>query len=104
MFTRHQDTRRNDIMATTERRKEARGVAAGRVSLSIGDRGHPAVVALLLDVSENGFRAAHDCPDLRAGIEVSFTHRHGSGRARIVWNRIVDGRWESGFFVVNPGS
>jgi hypothetical protein len=99
MHYRHQDARLDDVRAIPERRREPRGSAAGRVALKLAERG-PTIDATLLDVSESGFRAAHDCPDLRAGIEVGYKHWRGSGRARIVWNRIVGGRFESGFFVL----
>jgi hypothetical protein len=31
---------------------------------------------------------------------VSFHHSHGSGEARVVWNRMENGLVESGFFLI----
>ncbi|MEJ5368866.1 MAG: hypothetical protein WHT08_11135 [Bryobacteraceae bacterium] len=59
------------------------------------------MAGLLLDVSEHGFRAAHDFAALSAGQEVGFEHEGRQGRARVAWTRVAQGRVESGFFVLN---
>jgi hypothetical protein len=53
----------------------------------------------LVDVSDNGFRMAHDCAALTAGQFVEFSHVEARGRARVVWTRILSGAVESGFLV-----
>jgi hypothetical protein len=56
----------------------------------------------LVDVSTQGFRMAHTYPSLEAGQIVEFSHVEDAGQARVVWNRIIDKRVETGFFVVRP--
>jgi hypothetical protein len=53
----------------------------------------------LLDVSLGGFRAAHHSI-LETGREVFFEFAARTGKARVVWNRVVDGQVESGFFII----
>lgn len=53
-----------------------------------------------MDVSDRGFRMAHDCVSLAAGQIVEFAHLEAAGHARVVWNRVIAGRVESGFLVV----
>ena len=99
MPTRPTSRRETEFVAVDDRRREPRAAARGEVELFLDHASGDSVVARLLDVSANGFRAAHDCADLHTGLEVEFQHPHGSGRARIMWNRVVEGRWETGFFV-----
>lgn len=54
----------------------------------------------MIDVSSNGFRAAHTVPDLHPGLEVRFQHRFFTGRARVMWTTLVGGRTQSGFMIV----
>ena len=55
---------------------------------------------LLLDISESGFRATHQCPTLELGQEARFAHPWGSGRARVVWNCILPDHVETGFWIL----
>ncbi len=91
--------RDTEFVSVDDRRREPRLQARGEVELFLEDDSGDSIIAILLDVSSSGFRAAHDCSDLHTGLELDFQHPQGSGRARIMWNRVVDGRWESGFFV-----
>ncbi len=91
--------RPTEFLSVDDRRREPRLPAEGEVRLFFDDGG-PVIHGRLLDVSSNGFRAAHECPELRTGMELGFARGDCSGRARIMWNRTADGRWESGFFVV----
>jgi hypothetical protein len=50
-------------------------------------------------VSLGGFRAAHHSI-LETGREVFFEFAARTGKARVVWNRVVGGRVESGFFII----
>jgi len=52
-----------------------------------------------MDVSTSGFRMAHDFQSLRSGQVVEFAHVEASGRARVMWNRILAGGVETGFLV-----
>lgn len=64
-----------------------------------------AIDAQLVDRSNSGFRASHACEVLRAGrvVEFEFTggsETQGSGWARVIWTRRMDGAMQSGFFIV----
>jgi len=54
-----------------------------------------------VDVSDSGFRMAHQCAGLTAGQYVQFAHVEARGRARVVWTRIVNHAIESGFVVAD---
>jgi hypothetical protein len=54
----------------------------------------------LVDYSHNGFRAIHAYAALHAGQVVDFQHAIAGGRARVMWNRIMDDRVETGFLVL----
>lgn len=54
----------------------------------------------LMDVSPGGFRMSHHFASLAAGQVVEFSHIEAKGRARVIWNRIVAERVETGFLVV----
>jgi hypothetical protein len=58
------------------------------------------VHARVVDQSPSGFRAEYDCADLCSGTEVAFRCSSATGRARVVWTRILGSRQESGFFVL----
>jgi len=82
-----------------DRRCELRQAAEGEVVL---DLVVPAVeiCGSLLDVSTSGFRAAHESPLLETGQIVEFAYSGKRGKARVVWNRVCDGHWQSGFFIL----
>jgi hypothetical protein len=84
---------------TVEGRSEPRVICDGDVHLYRVD-GDQQLLARLLDVSNNGFRAMHSTPDLPPGREFQFRHRFFVGRARVVWTRAIAGHTESGFQVV----
>ena len=79
------------------RRKEDRTSAQGAVRLFPDSFSENAVDGQLLDVSASGFRAIHSCTALSGGEVVRFQHQSRTGRARVVWTRIVSGQAESGF-------
>lgn len=92
------ETRLSDV--PIDRRREKRHGAEGEVTLAGPDL--PGVLrARLLDVSASGFRAAHACADLACGLDLAFQHSRGKGHARVMWNRAVNGRWETGFLVLD---
>jgi PilZ domain len=83
----------------SERRKHPRRPARGEVLLQplAGSR---EISAKLMDISEGGFRAAHDGATLTSGDEVEFVHASGQGRAKVVWTKISEGAVESGFLIL----
>ncbi len=87
-------------MGYHDRRTETRRDADGEVRLSFEEPVHQEIHGRLLDYSNSGFRAVHDCSDLHTGQLVQFRHVIASGTARVMWNRISPERVESGFLVV----
>ena len=55
----------------------------------------------LLDSSAHGFRASHSSSDLHSGQEVAFQYDGVDGQAKVMWNRFLNGHWESGFFLID---
>jgi hypothetical protein len=53
----------------------------------------------LVDLSEGGFRMAHASIELIPGMVVKFKHSTATGTARVVWNRILLNRVETGFLI-----
>jgi hypothetical protein len=43
---------------------------------------------------------AHSDSSLEPGQVIDFSHREAAGKARVVWNRILSGRVETGFLIV----
>ncbi len=80
-----------------EQRKEPRRSAKGKVTVQM-DRAE--VQGQLVDISDSGFRMAHDNTSLEPGQVLPFVHREAAGRARVIWNRIVSDRVETGFLIV----
>ena len=87
-------------MSTPNRRKEERYQAEGEVQLCFEDPVRQEVSGSLLDYSKSGFRARHKYCALHTGQVVDFQHIIAKGRARVMWNRIVEDRVESGFLVL----
>ena len=86
-------------LALKNQRAEARMIFSGEVQLK--PVGTAAVLpGKLQDMSDNGFRAIHDCPDLLAGRMVRFEHMFFSGWARVAWTNELGGQIQSGFQIV----
>jgi len=83
-----------------ERRKAPRAAHAGRLELSFDDPIPTTVQAELIEISARGFRAAHRCTTLDAGIEVRFEREGATGRARVIWTHVLDGYRVSGFLLL----
>ena len=74
------------------------GGAAGAGSVMVtGVRGD--VHGQLVDVSDSGFRMSHSEASFEPGQVVQFAHTETRGQARVIWNRINQGRVETGFFI-----
>lgn len=91
-------------MRTRERRSALRVAANGPILLQAGAPQPKRIAGSLLDVSPAGFRVRHSDRSLAAGEEVEFSYSGRSGRARVVWTRILSEEAESGFVVLNPAS
>jgi hypothetical protein len=83
-----------------EKRREERRVATGVVHVRFSDPRAVEIEGQLMDVSSSGFRMAHGWTSLEAGQLVEFSHLEAAGHARVMWNRILAERVESGFLVL----
>jgi hypothetical protein len=83
-----------------ERRQEKRWPQSGAIEISFADPTPVTVRAELIEASARGFRAAHDTKALAAGLEVEFRSSHASGRARVIWTHVLEGRCVSGFLTL----
>ena len=89
-------------MTASERRAEERFSADGEVRLAFSDPVRMEINGNLLDYSKSGFRAVHSCRALHTGQVVEFHHFIAQGQARVMWNRILEERVETGFLVLQP--
>ena len=87
-------------MSMANRRREERYKGEGEVRLFFEDPTRQEVNGSLLDYSNNGFRAAHKYCALHTGQVVDFRHVIANGKARVMWNRIIEDRVETGFLVL----
>ena len=85
-----------------EQRREQRRLANGRVRVRCSDPRAMEIEGRLLDISPSGFRMIHTCVSLVAGQTVEFSHPEAEGHARVMWNRVLAERVETGFFVIVP--
>jgi hypothetical protein len=90
----------------SDKRSEPRWPASGPIFLqpvdpAVPEGTAPFALGSLVDTSEHGFRARHMMPNLNPGQQVRYRHSGGSGLARVVWNRILGSKVESGFFLVD---
>ncbi len=95
--TSHPD--RNATQKLIERRWSARLYRAGEVVLISDEDPFLEIRGVLCDLSEDGFRAAHQGVRLGAGQQVHFTHPFAQGVATLMWTRVVGKKVESGFLV-----
>lgn len=83
-----------------ENRREPRQPAEGVIRIWFTNPEPFEVQGQLMDVSTSGFRMAHECSTLQAGQVVEFSRQDMAGSARVIWNRIVNTRVETGFLLV----
>jgi hypothetical protein len=83
-----------------EKRRESRRPADGLAHVEFSNPRPVKIQGRLMDVSSSGFRMAHSYTSLAAGQVVDFAHSEARGSARVMWNRILDRRVETGFLVV----
>jgi hypothetical protein len=91
-------------LSLRELRGEARRKMDGPVRVRFANPRVVEVEGRLVDISASGFRMAHNFVALAAGQVVEFSHVQAAGQARVVWNRVLAKRVETGFVVVNAGS
>ena len=82
-----------------EKRRETRRATTGNVRVRFTNPEPLEIAGKLMDVSMSGFRMAHDCASLHSGQVVEFAHIEATGRAKVMWNRILAGGVETGFLV-----
>jgi hypothetical protein len=87
-----------NLAGAMEKRAEVRRAAKGSVQIRL-QAPRVEIQGELVDLSPSGFRMRHNYPALAAGEFVDFAHREASGRARVVWTRVLAGKTESGFVV-----
>ena len=83
-----------------ERRKEVREAADAELTLIVDDPFPAEVRGRLIDISRSGFRASHSYPQFEPGQQVRFRYPAAEGQARVMWNRILKDRVETGFLVL----
>ena len=83
-----------------EKRRESRRQADGTVRVEFLNPRLEQIQGHLMDISPSGFRMAHEYTSLATGQVVEFAHSQTKGRARVMWNRILDASVETGFLVV----
>jgi hypothetical protein len=84
-----------------DRRVATRTPAEGAVTLSFSNPAPMTIQAEWVESSATGFRLVHDSSALEPGIEVSYESPARSGRARLIWTHVLDGRRVSGFVCVS---
>lgn len=87
-------------LAIHEKRREIREPAEGPVLVRFADPQPLEILGHLMDVSPSGFRMSHANQSLHSGQMVEFSHSLAVGAARVMWNRIMDQRVETGFLIV----
>lgn len=87
-------------VAIHEKRREVRQPAEGPVLVSFSDPQRMEILGDLMDLSPSGFRMTHANQSLQSGQLVEFSHSLAIGVARVMWNRIMDHRVETGFRIV----
>jgi hypothetical protein len=84
-----------------EKRRESRRQVDGLVRVEFSNPRPVNIEGRLMDISASGFRIAHSCKSLATGQVVLFSHSEATGRARVMWNRILDAKVETGFLVIS---
>jgi hypothetical protein len=89
-----------NVSQAPERRRAPRTPASGSIQLSFEDPAPVTLEAELVESSATGFRAAHEYKNLAPGIVVEFRRESATGRARVIWTHVLDGRRISGFHLL----
>jgi hypothetical protein len=89
-----------DSKKNRDRRAAIRTPADGAVEISFDFPAPTVIAAELIETSVTGFRAVHDSKALEPGLEVCYQRPRASGRARVIWTYVLNGRRVSGFMVL----
>jgi hypothetical protein len=84
-----------------EKRRESRRQISGSVRVHFSNPMLIEIKGRLIDISSSGFRMVHGYASLATGQVVDFKHTEATGRARVMWNRILEESVETGFLVLN---
>jgi hypothetical protein len=84
------------VARVPERRRSVRLPASGRVTIFFTDPVPISMEAELVETSAAGFRVAHECRELVAGLEVRLQRDGLASRARVIWTHLLNGRRVSG--------
>jgi hypothetical protein len=87
---------------SSERRTEPRKTVAGEGIISVPGPESLTFPCRILDTSNHGFRAAHECAQLIAGTQVKLESPvTGEVTARVIWTAIMGDHIESGFYILS---
>ena len=93
-----------NLATHTDKRREPRRRTQGMARVRPKDDQHGEWLEVqLVDVSEKGFRLAHIDTTFVAGEDLDFSHSYAAGTARVMWNRILNGRVETGCMILTRG-
>lgn len=90
-----------DRRKTRDRRETTRTATVGGVEISFDFPAPTVIEAELVETSVTGFRVVHDSKALEPGLEVRYQAPRASGRARVVWTHVLEGRRVSGLAVLS---
>ena len=90
----HFDT---DRRKSLDRRGTVRSPESGRVKVWFENPTRVDIEADWIEASATGFCLAHDSNALEPGLEIFYESGGRSGRARVVWTHVLEGRRVSGF-------
>jgi hypothetical protein len=90
------------MSVTRDRRSESRQRTEVEGILSTPGPQSLTIPCRLTEVSDHGFRAAHDCAALIAGTQVTAeSPLVGKVTARVIWTAIMGNHIESGFYILS---
>ncbi|HMK28385.1 MAG TPA: PilZ domain-containing protein [Terriglobales bacterium] len=82
-------------------RNEDRVPAEDEATIYVTNSDHLLEVhARLVDISPHGLRVMHRYPGMPVGREIRVLHPAGTQKAIVIWNRKVEGGYESGMRIV----
>jgi len=85
-----------------ERRAAPRRQVSEQVHLCFEDQKRVEIAGEITDSSVTGFRVRYAAAALSPGLEVSFRCTGASGKARVIWTRVLGGQNVSGFVLLSP--
>jgi PilZ domain-containing protein len=83
-----------------DHRREQRFVCQGAVKIIRDGPLSEGISGEMLDISNNGFRAAYSGEPMPKGTEFAFRHFFFKGRAQVMWSRELPDGNESGCMVL----